>query len=82
MSLERCPFCASADVEMEIDITEAWVTCTDCLASGPLATIGCRDVDEEPVNLQAEAEQMWNQRRSARLVAEIVLSEDGEEPQP
>lgn len=62
-----CPFCGSTELEpggSEGD-TEEWVQCTECGGQGPYATIGCRDPDEEEVDLEAEAVVEWNKRASA-----------------
>ena len=38
------------------------LVCNECGAQGPYATIGCRDPDEEDVDLEAEAVDAWNKR--------------------
>lgn len=59
-----CPFCGSTDLDPaggEED-TEHWVECTECGAQGPYTTIGCRDPDEDEIDLDAEAVALWNKR--------------------
>jgi transcription elongation factor Elf1 len=62
-----CPFCNSDDIEPmmtdETD-TECVAICECCLAQGPVATLGCRDPEEEIVDLEREAIELWNKRTS------------------
>ena len=67
VELKPCPFCGSDDVDVTFtgeEETEAVGYCENCLAEGPVATIGCRDDDEEygEIDLQREAAEFWNQR--------------------
>jgi Lar family restriction alleviation protein len=68
-----CPFCGSTDLDpYGTEGTEAMVVCSDCLAQGPVATIGCRDPDEDEIDLDAEAVELWNKRSGLRLVKDLV----------
>ena len=59
-----CPFCGSMDLDPSggEEDTEHWIVCNDCGAQGPYATIGCRDDEEENVDLEEEARAAWNRR--------------------
>jgi Lar family restriction alleviation protein len=59
-----CPFCGSTDLDPSGGDQDAehWIVCNACGAQGPYATIGCRDPDEEEVDLESEAVELWNKR--------------------
>lgn len=62
--LNPCPFCGSEDLcALErADGCEAFVCCEGCCTNGPVASLGCRDPEEETVDLDAEAVELWNKR--------------------
>jgi Lar family restriction alleviation protein len=67
VELKPCPFCGSDDVDVTFTgetatETEAAGYCENCLAQGPLATIGCRDDEEYEIDIELEAAELWNQR--------------------
>ena len=58
-----CPFCGERELELDYSRGEddAFVTCENCFARGPVATLGCRDEDEDgPIDLEKEAVELWN----------------------
>ncbi len=60
-----CPFCGEdqAEIEIEEDFQDyVYVVCPDCFAQGPRAFVGCRDPDEDEIDLEAEAIHDWNTR--------------------
>lgn len=71
-TLNLCPFCGSADVELDEDPTttcgdtDVFVSCNECQAKGPPCRVGCRDEEEDgPIDLEAEATKFWNERKAA-----------------
>jgi hypothetical protein len=65
MTLRPCPFCgvSPADHDIVSGETEAVVRCESCFAEGPLATLGCRGDEDGDIDLEAEAVELWNQRK-------------------
>lgn len=61
-----CPFCGCAEVELSGGEDDVCMQCVGCFAEGPVATIGCRDPDEESVELEAEALELWNRRHQMK----------------
>lgn len=60
---DPCPFCGGTEMDTEGTDCDVWLRCEQCLAEGPVATLGCRDVDEDgPFDLEAEAVELWNSR--------------------
>ncbi len=57
-----CPFCGESSASVDDRSDDCLVTCDCCLAEGPLATIGCRD-DDDDLDLELEAVTLWNQRK-------------------
>lgn len=61
-----CKSCGYDDAEVEQEPAEAcgdeyhWVECGDCGARGPRTFYGCRDPNEETIDLDAEAIEFWN----------------------
>jgi hypothetical protein len=64
-AFKLCPFCGSEDLEPEFSEheTECWIWCRGCLTLGPVATVGCRDDDDGPIDLEREAAELWNGRK-------------------
>lgn len=62
LTLRPCPFCGESSADVDVGETEAVVRCEGCLCEGPMATVGCRDDDDE-IDLEAEAVALWNQRK-------------------
>jgi hypothetical protein len=70
--IDPCPFCGDKGPELEDDEfdhsshasgpVEYWVKCGCCGARGPEARVGCRDDEEEEIDLELEAITMWNTR--------------------
>lgn len=61
---KACPFCGCLELEPfgGEDDPDHWIACLNCSAQGPVATIGCRDPEEEAFDLSAEAVELWNKR--------------------
>jgi hypothetical protein len=62
--INPCPFCGDKGPELDDfdgpDHPEVFVHCGSCEATGPTARVGCRDEDEEEIDLTKEAIMMWN----------------------
>lgn len=65
LKINPCPFCGGTNCEVSAENcwTDHHVECEDCLCQGPSATLGCRDPEEDTIDLEAEAIQMWNDRK-------------------
>lgn len=81
-ALKPCPFCGDLEPLVEgggYDVEgggyDVNVTCSGCFATGPTATIGCRDPDEEAINLEDEAVALWNQRALLLRLVEFTSTE-------
>lgn len=62
-----CPFCGSIDLDFSGGESDLTVQCQECLAEGPVATVGCRDDDDGEIDLEAEAVELWDKRRPLLL---------------
>lgn len=67
-----CPFCGSVDVDINGQ-DDLYVTCVNCLADGPAASVGCRGEDDDEFDLEREAVELWNQR-----ILPVALTVEGE----
>lgn len=57
-----CPFCFGTDLDINEDEGgDVSVYCEECQAEGPATRVGCRD-DEEDIDLESEAWELWNNR--------------------
>ena len=60
-----CPFCGETALDFSgaADDSNCCVTCPQCLCEGPIVLMGFRVEDNDPVDLEAEAVELWNARR-------------------
>ncbi len=49
-------------VELSETAMDAWAVCNGRLAQGPVVTVGCRDEQDEPIDLEGEAIEAMGQR--------------------
>ncbi len=66
--LRPCPFCGESsatpvDRGDGDELESVVIVCDVCLAEGPVATIGCRGDEDGDIDLEAEAIELWNQRK-------------------
>lgn len=59
-----CPFCGSRDAPevQEHPSGDVYAECQECFGCGPPTRIGCRDPEEEDIDLEREALELWNDR--------------------
>ncbi len=75
-----CPFCGGTaglslvgDSDEPGQENEVHVACDSCCCTGPAAILGCREEEEDgPIDLDAEATYLWNDRYRPVTVEEIA----------
>lgn len=59
-----CPFCGESDSEIcDDEHGDVWAQCEMCGAQGPQTRVGCRS-DDQNIDLEAEAIELWNKREA------------------
>lgn len=61
MNIRPCPFCASEDCEVDLDLPG--VMCNNCSATGPSVSEQVQDEAETDQAITADAIRIWNLRR-------------------
>jgi Lar family restriction alleviation protein len=75
-TLSPCPFCGGTEFDRGGSDVDVYVQCRECLAEGPVATLGCRDTEDpedfpngfDEETLEREAAELWNKRAPIPLV--------------
>lgn len=61
MNIRPCPFCASDDCEVDLDLPG--VMCHNCSATGPSVSEQIQEEAENDDAIAADAIRIWNTRR-------------------